>query len=228
MSASRTLVVFGSGPGVGNHVAAEFAAHGFNHVILLARNEARLQDDAAQVYQASSSVKVDMLRIDLSDLASIPAVLKKIDELSSDIEAILFNAARISGSQVLTTPIEELQEDFTVTNLALYAISQWGIPHLQARAKSNSSAKPSLLVPNSHLPWDPVPELLSLSLVKASQRNMVQSLSRAFTKDGVHIGLITIEGVVATDKELLNPLNIARQTWKFFESGTGLEVNIKE
>ena len=35
--APRSIVVFGSGPGIGNNVAGNFAAHGFEHVILLAR-----------------------------------------------------------------------------------------------------------------------------------------------------------------------------------------------
>lgn len=107
-------------------------------------------------------------------------------------------------------------------------MAQWAIPRLQALAKSNSSAKPSLLVTNSHLPWDPIPQLLSLSLVKAAQRTMVQSFNRAFGDSGVHAGLISVGGIVSPDNKVLNPRNIARETYKFCEYGTGLEVNLKE
>lgn len=114
------------------------------------------------------------------------------------------------------------------TNLALYIISQHYIPKLQALAKSNTSLKPALLVTSSHLPWDPVPQLLSLSLVKASQKNMVESFHRAFSDSGVHFGLVHVEGVVAPENKILNPTTIAERTVEFWESGEGLAVSIRE
>jgi short-subunit dehydrogenase len=114
--ADRTIVVFGSGPGIGVHVASEFATHGFSHIILLARNDSRLQEDKAFIAKAagSSDVKIDILTVDLSNLESIPDVLKRIDELSSEIEVVFFNAARIRASEPLSTPVEEIEEDFKV------------------------------------------------------------------------------------------------------------------
>lgn len=119
MSSSRTILVFGSGPGIGNHVAAEFASNGFNHVILLARNESRLSEDAAFVAKASPNVKVDTLCLDLSDLSSIPAVLKKIESLTTEVGVVFFNAARIKYTDILAVPVEEIEEDFKVRPLSL-------------------------------------------------------------------------------------------------------------
>ncbi|KAF2638984.1 NAD(P)-binding protein [Massarina eburnea CBS 473.64] len=233
MSPLRTIIIFGTGPGIGNHVATKFASEGFTHVVLLARNSSRLEnEDAPFVAQASLNVKVDSLRLDLSDLDSIPGVLKRIDDLAKgdDVEVVFFNAARIKPSGVLDVSVEEIDEDFKVTNLALYIIAQHYIPRLQSLAKSSPTAKPSFIVTNSHLPWDPVPQLLSLSLTKASQRNMVQSFSRAFSESGIHSGLVSVEGVVAPGNKHLSPTNIAEKAWEFFEKGVegGLEVNIKE
>ncbi|KAF2786654.1 NAD(P)-binding protein [Melanomma pulvis-pyrius CBS 109.77] len=225
----RTIVVFGSGPGIGNHVASSFAAHGFTHVILLARNTERLSTDAAFVKSASPNVNVTTLRLDLADLSSIPSVLSKIEDLAPELEVVFFNAAvvKFTGT-ALDAPVSELETDFKVTNLALYAISQWAIPRLQALAKAKPTTKPSLLVTNSHLPWDPIPQLLSLSLVKAAQRNMVTSFSRAYSETGVHFGLIAVQGVVSPEAKVVNPANIAEKMWEFFEEGTALEVLIKE
>jgi hypothetical protein len=163
-----------------------------------------------------------------------------------DIEVIFFNAARIKPSGVLDVSMEEIDEDFKAcfpvspqaqvidmyqtTNLALYIIAQHYIPKLQALAKSNSSLKPALIVTNSHLPWDPVPQLLSLSLVKASQRNMVQSFQRAFGDSGIHVGLISVEGSVTPENKVLNPTTIAEKAVEFWEKKEKgkLEVNIRE
>jgi hypothetical protein len=119
---------------------------------------------------------------------------------------------------------------FQTTTLALYIIAQHYIPKLQAVAKANSSLKPALLVTNSHLPWDPAPQLLSLSIVKASQRNMVQSFKRAFDDSGVQIGLISVEGVVAPENKVLNPVTIAERTVAFWEKGAkgDLDIHIRE
>lgn len=114
------------------------------------------------------------------------------------------------------------------TTLSLYLIAQHFLPRLVALKETSPSSKPSLLVTNSHLPWEPVPELLSLSVVKAAQRNMVQSFNLAFEGKGVHVGLVSVEGVVAPENKTLNPVNIAREAYEFYERGTGLDVRIQE
>ncbi|PSN70981.1 NAD(P)-binding protein [Corynespora cassiicola Philippines] len=229
---SRTIAIFGAGPGIGNHVATTFAAHGFTHIILLSRNASRLISDASALSSAHPSAKVSTLAIDLSDLPSIPGVLSQLDALAPQLDVVFFNAARIKPSGTLEVPLAEIEEDFKVTNLALYVVAQHYVPKLQGLAGKGGSgaARPALLVTNSHLPWDPVPQLLSLSLVKAAQANMVKSFYRAFggEEGGVKIGLVHVEGVVAPENKRLNPVTIAEETWSFYEGGEGLELFVKE
>lgn len=115
---TRTLILFGAGPGIGNHIAASFAATGISHVILLSRNSQRLQSsDAPFVTKSNRNVKVDTLRLDLADLNSIPAVLKELDDLTKgeDVEVVFFNAARIKPVEsALSVDVSEIEEDFKV------------------------------------------------------------------------------------------------------------------
>jgi short-subunit dehydrogenase len=100
------------------NTAAKFASKGIDHIILLARNTQRLADsDAPFVRKSSPDVKVDTVSLDLANLASIPAVLKQLDDLTQgeDIEVIFFNAARIKPSEVLEVDVGEIEEDFKVT-----------------------------------------------------------------------------------------------------------------
>jgi len=111
-------------------------------------------------------------------------------------------------------------------NLALYIIAQWAIPLL----KSGGHPSPSFFVTNSLLPEEPIPYLLSLSMSKASQQNMMVSLEAAFGKD-IHFGLIKVGGIVAPENKYLNPTNIAKQAVQLFEQEKGawkLQVIIKE
>jgi hypothetical protein len=64
--------------------------------------------------------------------------------------------------------------------------------------------------------------------MKASQKNMVESFSRAFSDSGVHIGLIYVEGVVVPENKVLNPKTIAERTVAFWQSGEGISINIRE
>ncbi|EFQ89014.1 hypothetical protein PTNB73_00220 [Pyrenophora teres f. teres] len=231
---TRTLIVFGAGPGIGDHIAAQFAlSTPISHIVLLARNTTRLSpSDAPFVSSYNASIKVSTLVIDLSDLSSIPGVLEKLDSMTTgeDVEVILFNAARIRAASPLDFDVGEIEEDLRTTTLSLYLISQHYVSRLQSLASSKPSYKPALLVTNSHLPWDPVPQLLSLSVVKAAQKNMVDSLSRAFSSSGVHVGLLHVEGVVAPENKVLNPKTIAERAVKFWEEGVagGVRIRIRE
>lgn len=99
-----------------------------------------------------------------------------------------------------------------MTTLALYVTAQWGIPLLQ----KSGLPSPSLIVTNSHLPEEPIPALLSLSAVKASQQNICHSLRMAFGQD-IHIGVIKISGQVSPDAKKLNPQRIAEEIVGFYE-----------
>ena len=56
----------------------------------------------------------------------------------------------------------------------------------------------------------------------------MQSLNTAFSESGIHVGLVSVEGVVAPENEKLNPRNIAEVTYGFYEAGEGLDVRVRE
>ena len=105
-----TFVVIGSGSGIGNHVPNTFAMKGFNHIILLARNEQRLELDKAAIGSKTegSDISIDTIKVDISDAAALPGALRKLEKL--DIQ--FFNAARIVPSE-LSESVETI-EDFKV------------------------------------------------------------------------------------------------------------------
>ena len=97
-------------------------------------------------------------------------------------------------------------------NLALYAIAQWAIPLLQ----KSGVPSPSFFVTNSFLPEQPIPVLLSLSMSKAGQQNMLMSLQQVYGKE-IHFGLIKVMGQVAPENAQLNPTNIAQKALELYE-----------
>lgn len=119
MSSKGSLVVIGSGPGVGQTTAAHFAKQGFKHIVLLSRNESRLAEDAKTVKAAGDGVTVDVLPIDVSaDETAIKKVLSQIDAklkaAGSPLEVLLYNAARVGPSKILEWDASGLEQDLRV------------------------------------------------------------------------------------------------------------------
>jgi short-subunit dehydrogenase len=164
---ARTLILFGAGPGIGNHVASEFASKGIEHIVLLARNTDRLQNqDAPFVSRRNPDVKVSTLPVDLADIPSLPSVLKELDSLTQDedVEVIFFNAARIKPGKVLGVSVQEMEEDFRVCFVPTMSLTQISAHmgkdgfslslsktniHLQRHKHSHSTSSPNTTSPSS-------------------------------------------------------------------------------
>lgn len=121
MAASHgTLLVVGSGPGIGVNVAKLFAERGFRKVILTSRNAERLAKEVEQVKAAASGtgkeVEVVSTTIDLGDKKSVDAGLREVERLvdSERLEAVLFNAARVGPSKLWEFSTEEIENDLQV------------------------------------------------------------------------------------------------------------------
>lgn len=111
-----SLIVIGSGPGIGAHVARQFARQGFSKVALVARNPEQLEKDRASVENAvgSANVTVKTYSVDIADLPELTKTLNKIGDELGPPEVVFFNAARVNLSTLLEVDEEEMIYDFKV------------------------------------------------------------------------------------------------------------------
>jgi hypothetical protein len=99
------------------------------------------------------------------------------------------------------------------------------MPHLISLSASPDRA-PALFVTSGGLyktPWHPY---FSLSLSKASQFSLTQSLAQAFSPQGVHIAAVVVHGLVKPDSEIFSPQKIADVFWKLYQQGAGGEREV--
>lgn len=110
------LVVVGSGPKIGSHVAALFASRGFDKVVLMSRDAQRLEQDASFVKSKAAGAAVEIVTIDLSDSNSVRDALQEVGRRieGTPLECVLFNAARIGSSKMLEWTPEQLENDLKV------------------------------------------------------------------------------------------------------------------
>lgn len=115
--AGKTLVVLGSGPGIGIAVAKVFSVRGFTHVALVSRNKDRLAQDEDSVLDAIQergySCRVKTWVCDIADLKQLNSTLKEIESFGS-LECVLFNPARVAGQPPLEESTEAIEADFRV------------------------------------------------------------------------------------------------------------------
>ena len=118
----KTLLVLGSGPGIGIAVAKVFSVRGFTHVALVSRNKERLAQDEDGVLDAIQergySCRVKTWVCDISDLKQLNSTLKEIESFGS-LECVLFNPARVAGEPPLEESTEAVEKDFRVCMLTL-------------------------------------------------------------------------------------------------------------
>ncbi|OTB00858.1 hypothetical protein M426DRAFT_26205 [Hypoxylon sp. CI-4A] len=230
MAPSRTLLVIGSGPGIGRAVTSLFASKRYNNVALIARRAEQLAIESNAVKEAvGSQVNVKTYALDVTDSAALTEALEDSEKELGKPETVFYNAARVLPSQLLTHEVKDIEYDLKINVSALYIVAQRTIPQLLELAKADPTSTPAFIVTSSLLPQHPIPQLFTLSLVKAAQRNLVQSLNLTYGNQGVLIGLITVGGQVSPEDKVFNPTNIAAKTWEWFSeprSNATLEVLI--
>ncbi|OGM45914.1 short-chain alcohol dehydrogenase [Aspergillus bombycis] len=220
-ASARTLLLIGSGPGIGVAVASLFAQKHFDHIALFARNPSQLQADKETILSSAADVgrqvKVRTWKVDISDLEQFKAALTEVQSFGT-LECVYFNAARVGGSNFFDFAVEDIELDLKVSVTALYVAVQWAIPILASTMQTNpgiGGIKPTILVTSSLLPVDPIPEYFSLSMAKAAQANLVKSLQK-FVAKGTRVGMVIVGGIISPDSDFLNPITIAEQAWQLF------------
>lgn len=114
-SGDKTLIVIGSGPGIGRSVTTLFATKRYNNVALIARRVEQLKLEQKAVEEAVAGVKVKTYAVDVVDSE---ALLKALDDIEAQLgkpECIFYNAARVRPSELLTHDVKDIEYDFKVS-----------------------------------------------------------------------------------------------------------------
>ncbi|OAQ64601.1 short-chain alcohol protein [Pochonia chlamydosporia 170] len=211
----HSLVLIGCGPGIGRSIASVFASKRYDTIGLVARRQSQLDADRKAVEAVAPGTKVHTYVADIADGPSLKETLKQISYDIGIPETVYFNAAVIRPTSISDETEEAMIYDFKITNTALLHTAQWAFPQLVSLAQSDAMAKPSFLVTGTWISRDPVTQIFTLSLVKAAQRNLTQSLAQVYGPQGVHVGMVRVMGVV--DPKTLSPESIAEKAWELFD-----------
>jgi len=130
---NKTAIITGANRGIGKAICETFLDHGA-HVIGCVRN----QNDITKQWQQEAELagaKLSLINLDLSDEPSIKDSIKKIRQISKEVD-ILVNCAGIADGAVFQmTSLKRMREIFEVNLFNQISLCQ-GVSRLMARQKS--------------------------------------------------------------------------------------------
>jgi len=127
----RIIAVTGATSGLGRATASALARRGA-HVLLLVRDPARGEREAADLRAATPSATVDVVRLDLEDLASVRAAGKELAGRVERLDALVANAGIMAVPEGRTA--DGFERQIGTNHLGHVALLAVTVPLLRAAA----------------------------------------------------------------------------------------------
>ncbi|SHG96893.1 SDR family NAD(P)-dependent oxidoreductase [Streptoalloteichus hindustanus] len=188
---SRTIAVFGAGPGLGRSIAIRFGREGFR-VALVARRRDRL--DALVAELAAQGVEAAAFPADLSDPNGVLAVVDAITARFGSLDVVYYGPSGLERG-LLPVPVLDVDSASIDGYLDLMlrtpiALVRAVLPGMRERGEGG------LLFAAGVSAKYPVPFMGNVGIVLAGLRNYVHNLHAALAGEGVYAGMLPIGALI--------------------------------
>jgi short-subunit dehydrogenase len=182
---SKSIAVFGAGPGVGRAVARRYGQAGYD-VVLVARRQGRLEQFAADL--AAHGVTAHVVTADLAETGLVPALAERIRAKVGDLTAFYYGPVPADPGFTAAVDLrpEQLNELMPITLYTLLALVREFLPTMLERGDG------AILSAQGAAAVQGRPHMSGWPLVLAAQRNYLQSLAAEVTGQGVYVGMLYI------------------------------------
>lgn len=116
MTSGKTLLVVGSGPGIGRAVASIFASKRYTNIVLLARRLESLKQEQVAIETVTPGINVKTYAVDVTDSVAVGEALDDADAALGKPECIFYNAARVLPSSFFDHDVQDIEYDFKVAS----------------------------------------------------------------------------------------------------------------
>lgn len=186
---SKTLAIFGAGPGLGRSVARRFGREGFR-VALVARNTERLHHLADEL--AADSIEAFPVTADFTDPAQLNEAVATIEAGFGGIDVVLSNTG---GGPEDLIPVLEIDTDnlravFATVMLSAVTLVRRVLPGMLERGEG------TLLLANGLSGVQPIPAMGGVGIALAGRRSYTYNLNATLAERGIYVGALTIGALV--------------------------------
>ncbi|KAL4778428.1 putative short-chain dehydrogenase [Aspergillus varians] len=171
-SANTVVLILGSGPNIGQHVARAFAAKGYKVALTSRKPTENTSTDGIHIQS------------DLSDPDSVAGVFAKVKESLGIPSVVVYNAASGTSNKA-TNPLSISEADFTrdlnVNTISAFVAAQQAAIGF---AELPDSASKTFIYTGNILNTAIIPPLLSLGVGKSATAHVIQSAAAAYDDRG--------------------------------------------
>ena len=185
---SKTIAVFGAGPGLGQAVARRYAREGYA-VTLVGRRSEPLDRLAEDLTRAGTTAHV--ITADLSDTDAAPRLAGQIRAQAGHLDALYYAPTPATGfvSAANLTP-QHAQKFMPLIFYTMLALVQEFLPHMLEQGDG------AILTAQGGSTVQGLPNMSGPSPAQAAQRNYLQALHAEVADKGVYVGMLYIGAAI--------------------------------
>ena len=185
---SKSIAVFGAGPGLGQAVARRYAREGYA-VTLVARRSEPLERLAQELTRSGATAHV--VTADLSDTSATPRLAEEIRAKAGDLDAFYYAPTPNTGfvSAVGLTP-QHARNFMPLIFYTMLALVQEFLPHMLEQGDG------AILTAQGGSTVRGLPNMSGPSPAQAAQRNYLQALHAEVAGKGVYVGMLYIGAAI--------------------------------
>lgn len=193
-SQRQVAIVTGGGSGIGFAIAKKFTQNGIR-TIIVGRDQVKLNAAKAQLGDLATAIPCD-----LSDLPSIPNLVKNIIGQFGRIDILVNNAGINLKKGFAEVTDEEFQSIITTNLCAVFALSREVVKHMLERGSGNIINISSMAAQYG------LPKVIAYSASKTAIDGMTRAMAVELSPKGIRVNAIAPGFIYSamTDKALNN------------------------
>jgi NAD(P)-dependent dehydrogenase (short-subunit alcohol dehydrogenase family) len=184
---SKSIMIIGAGPGIGQAVARKFGREGWQ-IALTGRNADRLADLTTEL--TAEGITAHVVSADATDPTALRAAIAKAEALTGGPTAVHFNAGVVRNQDLFSMTDAEVASDLAIDVTA-------GFNTIRTATELFGTRGGTILVTGGGLGVYPSADWAVLGAGKAALRNMVQGLAGPLAGQGIRIRLATVATLVS-------------------------------
>ena len=215
---TRTAVIAGVGPGLGESLARKFAAEGCR-VALFARSEDYIEEVAADLPDPGEGLAVPT---DLADTDRIGESFETVREAFGPVDVLVNHASAAAWKGLMDVSLEEFERSWAVNGRGAFVCSR------EAVGDMLESGGGTVIFTGATSAVRSLGGAIGFTAAKFAARGMAMDIAQEFGPEGVHVAHVVIDGQIDTpgvrerfddraDETFLDPDEMAETYWHLVE-----------
>jgi len=215
---TRTAVIAGVGPGLGESLARKFAAEGCQ-VALFARSSEYIEDLASDLPDPGEGLAV---QTDLADVEQIRDGFEAVRAEFGPVDVLVNHASAASWTGLMDTTVEAFENAWAVNGRGAFVCSQ------EAVGDMLETGGGTVLFTGATSAVRSLGGAIGFTAAKFAARGMAMDIAQEFGPEGIHVAHVVIDGQIDTpgvkerypDRDpdtFLDPDEMAETYWHLVE-----------